>query len=334
MSTKYTINKFTGLPDAIDNDGGGGTVGSVDNVPPDAQNNVPLTRIFDTEEAFNLEKDSLPTGTRVVKLYEYPDNLADVLPVPDYTNQESQNLWENTAALVSVQRTGWYRVSATITVTTAGQSGLWVMVNGKTVTSGYNANPAVNDYIQVTELNVLVKKGDVFSINKYANSSYIGTWLNYNPTVLVEKELPIVVEKNGSYSLDEIKTSDKWLDGRPIYKKTFNITYSTTTAITVWHVYPVNARKLIKFEGIHDPTSVYIGMSNPNYETLTGSSEVNIGENQNVAPTIGTGITVRRPQSSNTIEIGIRSGLQENATPSGTFSGEADVTVYYTKIAD
>ena len=30
-----------------------------------------------------------------------------------------------------------------------------------------------------------------------------------------------MVEKNGSYSLDEVKTAETWIDGKPIYRRAF-----------------------------------------------------------------------------------------------------------------
>ncbi|MDR0572886.1 MAG: hypothetical protein LBG96_02455 [Tannerella sp.] len=40
----------------------------------------------------------------------------------------------------------------------------------------------------------------------------------------------MVVEKNGSYSLDEVQTSETWIDGKPIYKKNFNISNTANFA--------------------------------------------------------------------------------------------------------
>jgi hypothetical protein len=69
---------------------------------------------------------------------------------------------------------------------------------------------------------------------------------------------PIFVQKNagnGSYSFDEVKTNDIWLDGKPIYKRTVyqnnnNIVLNNST-ITLGDVFESNTYvdKVLKLEG-------------------------------------------------------------------------------------
>jgi hypothetical protein len=209
---------------------------SVDGVDGEGSRNVQLTRVYDTLEDFEADKDNIPNGARVVKLYEYPDNLAGVMVVPDYANMEATDLWDGgtSPTPITVTRTGFYQVWGTVTHTTLGdgQSGIWITINGKTVNSGYRSGAVVGNYTSTPTQVVFAKKGDVFACGKYANSSYISTHLFYIPPLLVAKELPVVVEKNGSYSLDEIKTADTWIDGKPIYKRTFQGV--VTVAANTW----------------------------------------------------------------------------------------------------
>jgi hypothetical protein len=73
-----------------------------------------------------------------------------------------------------------------------------------------------------------VAAGDSFVLHARRHGGSAGTLTSialtalFIPPKLVAKQLPVVVEKNGSYSLDEVKTADTWIDGKPIYKKTIN----------------------------------------------------------------------------------------------------------------
>lgn len=53
------------------------------------------------------------------------------------------------------------------------------------------------------------------------------------------------------YSLEEIDTSKKWVDNKPIYKKTFVITSNFTESISL----PVNTDTLVSIQGIGIQTS-------------------------------------------------------------------------------
>jgi hypothetical protein len=63
-----------------------GVVDSVDGVgPPDPETskNVKLTYTYETEAGFEADKDDIPEGARVVKLYEFPDNASVLRSRPD-----------------------------------------------------------------------------------------------------------------------------------------------------------------------------------------------------------------------------------------------------------
>jgi hypothetical protein len=96
------------------------------------------------------------------------------------------------------------------------------MVNGKGVFFyGFDCSSDAGSWGGIR--NVLpVQTGDVLTVG--ADNPDVTNPLiicNFIPPKLIVKQLPVVVEKNGSYSLDEVKTADTWVDGKPIYRKVF-----------------------------------------------------------------------------------------------------------------
>lgn len=78
---------------------------------------------------------------------------------------------------------------------------------------------------------------------------------------------------NNDYSTSEIKTGKKWIDGKPIYRKTIDLGYmpSNTTAVPVNHNIPnidtiVDANGLFIWEDGSTAMNPYIA----NVETLYG----------------------------------------------------------------
>jgi hypothetical protein len=83
--------------------------------------------------------------------------------------------------------------------------------------------------------------------------SYAGTQGNIScqfiPPTLVQKLPPIVVEGNGSYSLDEIQLPDRWYNGKPIYRRVF--TGNITAAANAINTFPLvsNVEALVNCGG-------------------------------------------------------------------------------------
>jgi hypothetical protein len=77
-----------------------------------------------------------------------------------------------------------------------------------------------------------VTKGDVvkLSANTYAKGEDVprNMYCYFIPPKYINKELPVIVEKNGSYSLEEVKTSEKDEDGNDIYKRTWIVAGPTS----------------------------------------------------------------------------------------------------------
>jgi hypothetical protein len=144
--------------------------------------------------------------------------------VPDYANQETINRIPTNNGEWIVDRMGFVFCNS-ITTGTA-QSGIIIKVNGKKAFHNFLYPSTQHDVGTI----VAVAMGDVVSIQ--AVGTVTGISCCFIPPKLVAKELPVVVEKNGSYSLDEIKTADTWINGKPIYKRTF--TGAVTVAANTW----------------------------------------------------------------------------------------------------
>ena len=56
---------------------------------------------------------------------------------------------------------------------------------------------------------------------KALDSLPVGTELDFNGSV---SDIPIGWEQVETYSTDEVKTGDTWIDGKPIYRKVFTLT--------------------------------------------------------------------------------------------------------------
>jgi hypothetical protein len=67
---------------------------------------------------------------------------------------------------------------------------------------------------------ITVKENKIYKIDEETNA-------------LIPVVTGISASGDGSYSLDEIKTADTWIDGKPIYKKTFKIKSPKLVSSTV-----------------------------------------------------------------------------------------------------
>jgi hypothetical protein len=216
-----------------------GRVDTVNGIEPDNAKNVQTDYVYQTEADFEADKANIPAGATVIKLYEYPDNLAGFMVIPDYAHS-TKNLIDAAGGTWTVERTGFIRLQSAYNGTAYPnyyfQTGALWKINGGPVFGAQSTNGVPN---MIFGIFLPVKQGDVIT----APTLNIYTWNTagepYNsssgcyfvPPLFVKKELPFVVEKNGSYSLDEVRTADKWTDGRWIYKKTYydnNIPNPTT----------------------------------------------------------------------------------------------------------
>lgn len=92
---------------------------------------------------------------------------------------------------------------------------------------------------QIKDLTTKIKsKADRSSLATVATSG------NYNDL----SNKPTIPTDNSSYSTSEVKTSATWINGKPIYKKTFSFTLANAESTTINHGIS-NFGLLIKFEG-------------------------------------------------------------------------------------
>ena len=237
-----------------------GQVDTVNGIPPDANKNVQTDYVYATEAEFEADKANIPVGATVIKLYEYPDSTAGFMVVPDYANRETANrIVDTNNGTWVADRTGFVFAGgfATSGGSSLNQVEIDVLVNNKSVFYT-NTMIAASKHLN-THQTFPVLKDDVVRIliNNTGGGtlSAIQTWCYFMPPKFVKKELPVVVEKNGSYSLDEVKTADTWLDGKPIYKKTYQKTY--TALGKDWEDYPsIYLDKLIKTEVTYSGANV------------------------------------------------------------------------------
>jgi hypothetical protein len=193
--------------------------------------------VYETEAEFEADKDNIPVGATVIKLYEYPDNLAGFMVVPDYANMGTTNLMPVPGAtpnasktiIWTADKTGFIKIDGSIYIVSGGTSWIraQVYINDNVVGEWLSGDTSsANDRVCINLL-APVSQGDVVRFWSAQNSSNTvfgnSIYAFFIPPKFIKKELPVIVEKNGSYSLDEVQTADTWIDGKPIYKKSVNI---------------------------------------------------------------------------------------------------------------
>jgi hypothetical protein len=244
-------------------------------------NNVYPSYVFATKEEFEAAEASIPDGARVTKLYEYPESYQPMLPEADLGN--ATTLLETTLTGTGTVNSGWctapntgyIRVYFGSTGTTAASVGL-VRVRAlykSTGAEGYvlfdndKTFPAYSNDSRIMPC----AKGDQF---RFVVDGPTNLWCSiaFIPVKLVVREAPIVVEKNGSYSLLEVKTADKWIDGKPIYRMTF------TCNIMI----PTTSNGVATGTTIADLDLVVRGEVTTNtYSTMNGVEQLNVYANKN-----------------------------------------------------
>lgn len=130
---------------------------------------------------------------------------------------------------------------------------------------------------QIKDLTTKIKsKADRSSLATVATSG------NYNDL----SNKPTIPTDNSSYSTSEVKTSATWINGKPIYKKTFSFTLANAESTTINHGIS-NFGLLIKFEGTVVQSStknvpIPRTLIDPNYQiglegVTTTSFEIDVG---------------------------------------------------------
>jgi hypothetical protein len=140
---------------------------------------------------------------------EISENFRNFLAAPDYEAIETTNRISANNGIWTVDRDGYVQLYVTSTV---DNSSAVFIINGKWVYQG-----VVNNSIEGFRMVVPVFKGDVISIQ------------TSNPRTIECRYIPprfadISASKMSSpqiYSLEEYRTDDRWIDGKPIYRRTF-----------------------------------------------------------------------------------------------------------------
>jgi hypothetical protein len=146
--------------------------------------------------------------------------------VPDYANMETVNRITANNGTWTVDRNGFVRAGVNHSGTNSGQT--WaspvVYINNILVGAAYCLDTGnISGYTGIFP----VRKGDIVKLSTNTAGGTTNFFCNYIPPAFIKKELPVIVEKNGSYSLDEVKTADTWINGKPIYKRTYTVNNPT-----------------------------------------------------------------------------------------------------------
>jgi hypothetical protein len=224
---------------------------------------------------------------------EMPDGAAVPVMVPDFKRIQYTNLITANGGTWTADRVGF--VKAWCGSGSNGERSIYLnneVFGGSSIAGGANTI-----WLPVTP-------GDVVKITSAAASSAIGCY--FIPPKYINKELPVVVEKNGSYSLEEVKTADTWIDGQPIYKKTIpftNFAYGTAGGIYVLESGFGQTKQAVKMEGF--------SISNDNGQTAFINTSL-------------SGWFIDVTVLNNDLIV-------RAATGSGTSNISGYITVYYTK---
>jgi hypothetical protein len=235
--------------------------------------------------------------------------------VPDYANIETVNRISANGGTWTADRSGYVKVYCSFANTNNnGGSDLWFVNN-----VGIAGSMRFQDTGQMEFTSVVkVAKGDVvmFSVNSNWTVALVKCF--FIPPKFIKQAPPVVVdEPNGSYSLDEVKTAETWIDGKPIYKRTFTGTGPTSvgTFINDLLIPPGTIDTLTRSEPVYSAGG-YDFVDKILVDNTTGAI-------------VGT---MRTMKHSNTgIQFGIWLASGVNALYAG---GVYKVTVWYTKTTD
>jgi hypothetical protein len=217
-------------------------------------------------------EDSISENDKIVvrenKLYKIDEETNALVPIltgvssggemmlPDYNNMESVNRLNGQGSSWTVDRVGFVRLIVRI-VGSSGNPTKWLYhyINDRKVGEwgwGGASTPSLTwSTGNISFMNVYpVSAGDVVRVSSWENVDNVQE-AYFIPPKFIKKELPVVIEKNGSYSLDEIKTADTWIDGKPIYKKTLYFPALSNMSEVTQDVSALNAELFIEIKGFY-----------------------------------------------------------------------------------
>jgi hypothetical protein len=190
--------------------GEAGKIDTVNNRDPDNDKNVD-THVTMTQAEYDAitDKNTLNGLQITITDVEYPDG--GLMMVPDYANRETINRTPTAGSSWKVDTTGFvflqYQRNAD-----AADGATPFFINEQTTGNVRLPYEGWSDIVPVS-------KDDII---RAGNAHYTASYCYFIPPKLVQKLPPIIVEGNGSYSYDEIESNDTWLDGRKIFKKSFD----------------------------------------------------------------------------------------------------------------
>jgi hypothetical protein len=194
-----------------------GKVDTVNNRAADGGKNVD-THILLTKAQYAAFEDPPESGLYpglagldvTITDVDYPDG--GLMMAPDYAKIESINRITAANGEWTVDRCGFVICRSSSNVTGISWN---IIVNNKVVFN-HVSNASQGGIVFFT-----VSKGDVIRIESPGIYGSIGIFCYFIPPKLVQKLPPVIVEGNGSYSLDETETRQVWHDGKPVYRKVF-----------------------------------------------------------------------------------------------------------------
>jgi hypothetical protein len=239
--------------------GAAGKVNKVNGIAPDESitdptdpgfRNVKTDYVFATEAEFNAADPTIPDGATVDKLWEYPDNYAGFIVVPDESQRTGNLIPVSGAASWTADKMGFVYAR----ILAAGAGDVYVTRNGNKILNPWGNQ---SNWVDTASGVFAVTKGDIIAFSGGGSTAAgFNNVLQFMPPKLIAKDLPVVVEKNGSYSLDEVKTAETWIDGKPIYKRTFSFTTPAALGSNATYTTGVlNVKIVVKSEFIVEPPS-------------------------------------------------------------------------------
>jgi hypothetical protein len=157
---------------------------------------------------------------------EYPDG--GLMMVPDYAN-ESGNKISTDSGTWTVDQLGFVRFYIGDDTRTKPSFNILFRINGKPYYQFFVNNGTANIGGSGGRDVVPVSKGDIITCYNYIPANVPNAIQCYFiPPKLVQKLPPIIVEGNGSYSLDETDTRQVWHNGKPIYRRVLTGTFNMT----------------------------------------------------------------------------------------------------------
>jgi hypothetical protein len=214
---------------------------TINGIPQDGNRDIKTIYSYDSETEFEADKDNIPIGAIVIKNYEYPDTIAGFMITPDYSKMESINRIPSNNGTWIADKDGYVYLYCSGNGTSNRE--ISFHINSKRVGYFYVNSSSIAIGFGDT---YSVKKGDIVSID--ATISVSNMWCYYIPPLFIKKELPIIVEKNGSYSTEEVKTQEKWHDGSAIYRQTFILTFDKPNEPITKTLISGNIKKIIRDE--------------------------------------------------------------------------------------